>query len=164
MEGMEQDLKRTMEWLKVIWQAFLKWLDGQVHLPPPPPEPPGDKEALLLAMMLAIKKHEGFYDGSRSKRNNNPGNFKFSSVGYLPKYEPVRKDKDGFAIFPFYDVGWMYLRNHILVKAKKHPEWTLKQFFNEYAPPVENDTVRYASVVAAAMGVSPYTWQLKNLL
>ena len=116
-------------------------------------------------MMLAIRKMEGWYEGSRSFRNNNAGNCKFSSVGYLPMYEPVKKDPQGFAIFKDYTTGWLYLKNLILSKAKKHPEWSLGTFFREYAP-VEDDNnpAHYASVVAEKMGVSPYLWELKNLL
>ncbi len=154
--------------MKELLRRFFAWLETQIWLPPTdttlPPLPPPSEDELLLKMMMAIRTHEGWFEGSRSQRNRNPGNFKFSPVGYLAKYEPVKMDKDGFAIFPTYEKGWVYLRNHILAKAKKHPEWTLKQFFMEYAPPVENDTVRYASVVAKAMNVSPYEWQLKNLL
>src|SRR3990167_1417166 len=143
--------------------AFLKWLFSQdfwidpEQVNPPIQPPVTDEDKLLLDMMNAIKVHEGDFPGSRSRRNNNAGNVKFSPVGYLAIYEPVKMDKDGFAIFKDYNTGWLYLRNLILSKARKHPEWNLSAFFREYAPPSENnDTARYATVVAQAMGVSVF--------
>ena len=127
--------------------------------------PPNNKAVLLEKMCLAIKTHEGWFKNSRSQRNNNPGNTKYSSVGYLAKYGKVKMDKDGFAIFPTYELGWLYLNNLVLEKAKKHPTWSLSTFFKEYAPSSDNnDPARYASLVAKAMNVSPFDWQLKELL
>lgn len=165
--------------LKTLWETYLKkqvFLDHDLVNEPAPykprqrvfvPEPvmlDTSKADLLEKMCQAIKVHEGWYKDSRSQRNNNPGNCKYSSVGYLAKYKKVKMDKDGFAIFETYELGWTYLQNLILEKAKRHPTWTLKQFFNEYAPPIENDTVRYSSLVAKAMDVSPFEWKIGNLL
>lgn len=117
----------------------------------------------------AIKEHEGWFIGSRSYRNNNPGNFKFSSVGYLEKYGNVKKDSGGFAIFPTYDQGWMYLTESLRIWATKgnsryKPDMTITQFFKVYAPYSDgNDPVRYASAVAKKIGVSTFT-QIKDLV
>lgn len=55
----------------------------------------------------ATKKHEGWYVGSRSYRNNNPGNFKTSGISsYMKSLGSIGQDKDGFHIFPTYAKGW----------------------------------------------------------
>lgn len=129
------------------------------------PAPISNKEAALISMCLAIREFEGWYTGSRSQRNNNPGNVKYSTVGYLPIYGEVRKDMKGFAVFKDYETGWMYLKNLILSKAKAHPSWSLVTLFNEYAPNSDgNDHERYATFVGKKMGVNPFTWTLNNLL
>lgn len=125
------------------------------------------KEQLLNTMAMAIQKHEGWMlnPPSRSVRNNNPGNCRFSSVGYLPKYGVVRKDKDNFAIFESYEIGLLYLKNLILDKARNNPQWNLVDFFKVYAPSEDNnDPFLYAKVVATFMGVSPTGWRVSDLI
>ena len=122
--------------IQKFWQAFLKWLDSQIFLlnmendtplpPPPAPEPiPAiDPEVHYLTLLCeGMKTYEGWYPGSRSYRNNNPGNCKYSSVGYLPIYQPVKRDKDNFAIFKDVATGSLYHRNLLKSKAKEHPTW-----------------------------------------
>lgn len=139
-----------------------------IPTPPPlplPPEPMLPKKELLQDMCLAIKQHEGWFPNSRSQRNNNPGNCKYSSIGYLPKYGVVKKDKDGFAIFRDYATGYMYLQNLILSKAATNPNQNLYAFFEIYAPNEDNnDSKRYAEVVSAKMGVNPASFQMRQLL
>lgn len=118
--------------------------------------------SLLDKFCEAIKTHEGFFKGSRSERNNNAGNCKYSSVGYDKKYGIVRVDEQGFAIFQTYEIGFTYLKNLVISKCKKHPNWTFYQFFEEYAPQSENDSKHYAETVAHACRVLPTT-QIKNL-
>lgn len=131
---------------------------------PEPPKPEEVKNHLIL-LCEAIKEYEGWFAGSRSFRNNNPGNCKFSSVGYLPKYGLVKRDEKNFAIFPSYEIGWEYLKNLIISKAQKKPDQSLVNFFKEYAPAEDdNDPTRYASWVGRKMGVNPFTFQLKNLI
>jgi len=125
------------------------------------------KDFLLNVMAMTIQKHEGWiiFPPSRSVRNHNPGNARYSSVGYLAKYGRVGKDKDNFAIFPTYEIGLMYLKNLILEKAKKNPSWNLYDFFNVYAPESDNNnTTRYAEIVARAMDVDPASWRVSELL
>ena len=139
--------------------------------PPPVNEPVIPKEALLNGMCLAIKEMEGYFppspkypEGSKSWRNKNPGNTKFSTKGYLAKYEPVRKDSTGFAIFPSYEIGWLYLKNLVLQKAKEHPNWDLLDFCSNWAPASDNNNpVAYAEFVAKKMNV-PTTWKIRTLL
>jgi hypothetical protein len=67
--------------------------------PPAPPTPAPPKQSLLEAFCLAIRTHEGWFAGSRSQKNNNPGNCRYSSVGYASIYGKVGKDAQGFAVF-----------------------------------------------------------------
>lgn len=160
------------------WMVFLKWVFGTyapkapvpvVEIPPTPtptpaPTPTAPTNNILNTFCLAIQKHEGWIlnPPSRSVRNNNPGNCKFSSVGYDPKYGVVKKDSGGFAIFRDYETGFLYLKNLIIQKVKKNPTWDFYRFFGDpvqgYAPAADNnDPKRYAEVVAKACGVSPTT-------
>lgn len=122
------------------------------------------KQDRLTLWAEAIKKHEGWFPGSRSRRNNNPGNFK-----YVGQYTATGKDKDGFAIFPDYETGWKHLKkvltNAATGKSKVYnPEMTLTEFFKIYAPSHDNnDPERYASEVAKYIGVEPIT-KIKELL
>ncbi len=49
----------------------------------------------------AIKEHEGYYTGSRSFRNKNPGNLR-----YIQQMGTIGRDANGFAIFQTYQKGW----------------------------------------------------------
>jgi len=161
-----------------LWQQLVvaltqlrDWLIANPPTPTPPvptptPLPPIPANNLLNVMCLAIQKHEGWFPGSRSQKNNNPGNCKFSTIGYLPIYEPVKKEPNGpFAIFKDYKTGFLYLKNLVLHKARKNPDRNLYAFFSEYAPNEDdNDSRHYAEVVAKAMNVSPSTWKIRNLL
>jgi hypothetical protein len=134
-------------------------------VPPAPPTPASPKQSKLEAFCLAIRTHEGWFAGSRSQKNNNPGNCRYSSVGYLDIYKPVRKDAQGFAIFKDYATGWLYLQNLIREKIKAHPQWTLLQFFNNYAPAEDqNDPIAYAAAVGKQLGVDYKTFVISNLV
>lgn len=115
----------------------------------------------ILKWANATKKHEGWYEGSRSYRNNNPGNFRYSKVGYLAKYGNVGKDKDNFAVFPTYEKGWLYLCNFLKQcaqgkNATYNKDGSLYDFYAKYAPSSDkNDPKRYAEVVAKEIGVDP---------
>lgn len=146
---------------------FLKELIEQLYkradyyeIPPEVVMAPIPPNNLLNTFCLAIQKHEGWKlnPPSRSVRNNNAGNVKYSPVGYLKKYGKVGKDPQNFAIFETYELGFLYLKNLVLEKAKKHPTWTFYRFFEEYAPASDNnDSKHYAEVVAKACSVSPNT-------
>jgi hypothetical protein len=142
-------------------------------VPVAPPEPPKPKRNLLREFCLCIREYEGWYapgdhpqhpQGSKSWRNNNPGNCRYSSKGYLPMYGMVKKDKDNFAIFGDYATGWMYLQNLVKSKIKDNPEHTLIQFFQVYAPAEDhNNPVAYATYVAKKLRV-PVETRIKQLL
>lgn len=146
--------------------ALLKHILSIVQTPAPKPEPkPAPTNNLLNAMCLAIQKHEGWYPGSRSYRNNNPGNLVY--VG-----QPgATKEKNGrFCVFATYEDGFAALKNMILNAAKGkskvyRSDMNLNEFFGVYAPDHDNnDSLRYAKVVAQAMSVDPKTFRLSHLI
>jgi len=109
--------------------------------------------ATLDTMCIAIRDFEG-KPGDRNYRNCNPGNAKYSKVGYAKMYGEVKKDSGGFAIFKDMETGMLYLHNLIKVKIKRNPDQTLLDFMNVYAPPSDNNpTVKYAKFVAKRLGV-----------
>jgi len=103
----------------------------------------------------AIQQHEGWFPGSRSFRNNNPGNLKFSG-----QFGAVGADANGFAIFPDYDTGREALIADLRAKALKYPNWSILQIMTRYlggnpnAPAVtsEGDPFAYARAVANKLG------------
>lgn len=115
---------------------------------------------MLLELCTSIRDYEGSQKNShglpdRNWRNNNPGNCRYSPVGYLPIYGKVGKDKDGFAIFKDYDTGFLYLENLIKSKIAKNPNQTLFQFMCVYAPKEDgNDPAKYAQYLANRLGIT----------
>lgn len=90
------------------------------------------------ALGLAIQTAEGWYPGSRSYRNNNPGNLR-----YAGQVAATGADNAGFAVFNTYDDGFAALVAQIQLDASRHPDWTLQDFVNNYAPPSENNDTTY---------------------
>ena len=120
--------------------------------PAPPAEPKGSKIPLWAR---AISKEEGFAPGTRSWRNNNPGNIKWSSL--IQSLGATSKDPNGFAVFPTYDAGFNALCDFLKLGCLNqlrafHQARTLEQFTQVYALPPANHP--YAANVARALGVS----------
>ena len=111
-------------------------------------------EPVIQTMALAIQDWEGWYEGSRSWRNNNPGNLK-----YAGQPGAISKDEEGHAIFDSYQSGWNALIRQLEAaffgtsKVYK-PSFSLYEFFHVYA---EANSENYARAVAAALGVPPET-------
>jgi hypothetical protein len=128
------------------------------------PAPSVPSTATLTAFCTAIRNYEG-KPGDRNYRNNNPGNCRYSSQGYLPMYLPVLKDKDGFAVFKDYATGFLYLKNLVREKISKNPDQTLLAFMEVYAPTSDgNDPVAYAANLGKNIGVDYKTFLMKNLI
>ncbi|HXF76358.1 MAG TPA: hypothetical protein VNN13_09725 [Methylomirabilota bacterium] len=109
----------------------------------------------LDQMALAIMQMEGYFPGSRSQRNNNPGN-----LVYKRQPGAIGKDGDGFAIFDTFENGWEALRQQLKSAASGtskiySPNMTLVEFFSKYDP--TGNPTRYAEHVAKGLGVSPTT-------
>lgn len=96
-----------------------------------------------------IQTIEGWYPGSKSYRNNNPGNLK-----YVKQPEATGADPQGFAVFPDYAHGLTALHKQIALDAGRG--LTIQQFANKYAPVGDNnDPTTYAARLASATGKSP---------
>jgi hypothetical protein len=158
-----------MNWLKSLWEAILFILsnknDSMTTQPTPtPPKPletqnpapqtPSTIPPMLITFCTAIMHFEGG-TGDPNHINNNPGDFRCSPVGYLPKYGAVRCSPSDFAIFPTFELGWEYLLESVHYRAVAHPNWTILEFFTNYAPSSDhNPTLAYAETVAKACGVT----------
>lgn len=116
----------------------------------------------LYQLGEAIKKHEGWYVGSRSYRNNNPGNLRWS------KYQ-IGRDSGGYAIFKDYEQGWEALMFQLEIAKDGRsgvysPEMTLREFFAVYAPSGDNNNPEaYAQAVADQLKVD-ITYQIKDFV
>src|SRR3990167_1015973 len=115
------------------------------------------QKRILDIFARAITKHEGlfppsarnFWRGSRSYRNNNPGNLR-----YIGQAGSTGKDKQNFAIFKTFEAGYNALIRDIEAKFSGNtrtglnPKSTIQQFFQVYAPVEDsNDPWRYAMSV-----------------
>jgi len=126
-------------------------------------------KATLTNLCTAIRDFEG-QPGDQNYRLHNPGNFRFSTIGYLAIYEPVKCSPNGFAIFKDDATGWLYMQNAIKVILHKHPDLTLLTFiggdkdWSGYSPASDgNPVTAYATHLAARLGVDK-AFALKNLM
>src|SRR5271154_4464845 len=81
----------------------------------------------LQSVAATIQQIEGWAPGTRSYRNNNPGN-----LMYVGQAGAIGQDAQGFAIFPDYQTGLTALDNQITLDASRGQ--TISQFTNIYAP------------------------------
>ncbi len=103
----------------------------------------------LSTVAATIQQIEGWFPGSVSYRNNNPGNLKYAGQ---PGATGV--DANGFAIFPDYATGLQALDNQITLDASRGQ--TIAQFTSIYAPASDNNNpTSYAAQIASAAGLSP---------
>ena len=151
--------QEKLSWIEMI----LNWIQEQINLlkkkdmtPYKPLEEvlPINTVGKLEDFCLAIRDFEG-KPGDLNYRNNNPGNI---------------RGRDGkFLKFPTYAQGWSYLKDYVTRAATgKHkaykPDFTIKQFFNVYAPSSDNNQPDlYANWVASRIGLAT-TFQIKNLV
>jgi hypothetical protein len=118
--------------------------------------------SVLGTMARAIQRFEGWVPGSRSFRNNNPGNLRYAD--WEKSFGAVNKDPQGFAIFGTYEQGFSALIHLLGMRVTQHPEWTVYDLFNSYAPASDgNDPQSYAQYVASALGIDATT-QLGGLV
>ena len=127
----------------------------------------------LSALASAHQEHEGFFPGSVSQRNNNPGNLK-----YIGQAGATGKDERNFAIFPTLQAGMVALKNDLMAKitgkskplqnsldrqGKTYAQATFQDYINIYAPREDsNDPQSYANVLtkklrSVGFNVSPAT-------
>jgi hypothetical protein len=123
----------------------------EVPIVPVELEPVGSK---LILWATAIRDYEG-KPGDLNYKNNNPGNIKAKSGGFLK--------------FKTYQEGFNYLLDYLTRAATgKHPgyrpDFTLLRFFQTYAPSTDkNNPKLYAAWVAKRIGVEVNT-PIKNLV
>lgn len=119
-------------------------------------------------MCMAIQHYEGFYPGSRSFRNNNPGNFRLTP--FIKSLGSTGADKQNYAIFPDYVKGFAALDSFLVAACNNELKsykgnMTLNQFFSIYAPSSDNNSpLKYASFVAGQIGVDPAKAQINTFL
>ncbi|QTR49622.1 conjugal transfer protein TraG N-terminal domain-containing protein [Candidatus Thiothrix anitrata] len=87
--------------------------------------------------------------GSRSWRNNNPGNLEY---GKFAKQHGAIGTDGRFAVFPDKATGDAA---RVALLRGKYGDHSIASMVAAYAPPHENDTGRYATVIATAAGVAP---------
>jgi murein DD-endopeptidase MepM/ murein hydrolase activator NlpD len=109
----------------------------------------------------AAKKHEGWYLGSASYRNNNPGNFRCSALvmGELGATKCV----NNLAVFPNYETGFNALKTFLTYACTDQlrsykSTMTLLDFYKVYAPSSDNNNpLNYATIIAQDLGVTVNT-------
>jgi hypothetical protein len=112
---------------------------------------PAPTSTKLDDLTLAIQKHEGWRPGTRSYRNNNPGNIEY---GKFAKSNGAIGSDGRFAIFPDYNTGRIALKT--LLK-KNYSHLTIKGMVNKYAPGFENDTNAYINALIKELNISAET-------
>ena len=100
------------------------------------------------ALGAAIQQMEGWSPGTRSYRNNNPGNLR-----YVGQPGAIGKDDAGFAQFPDFDTGFNALLRQIDLYCQRG--LTLAGMTAIYAPSSDgNDPFAYAQFLANRLGVT----------
>lgn len=98
-----------------------------------------------------------FKGGTRSWRNNNPGNIIYGT--FAAKHGAIGM-ADRFACFPDKQTGQKALL--ALLKTSTYQKCTLEQAIYKYAPPCENDTSCYLNHIVRHLDV-PANTLLSNL-
>lgn len=91
------------------------------------------KKSRLEKWALGVQTAEGYALGTRSYRNRNPGNLKFTN-----QLGTVGKDADGFAVFATYEQGFFALMRQLEAAAtgqskEYSPDMSLRAFTMKYA-------------------------------
>ena len=117
----------------------------------------------IEAWAMAIQREEGWSEGSRSYRNNNPGNLRYTP--YTASLGATSSDGGNFCIFPTYKDGFIglcrFLTDAAQNKLKHYKDVDILTFTRIYAePPIGS---KYAYNVARTLGV-PVQTKIKELL
>ena len=163
--------KRIIEILLGLYRRLLTLIIKQKEMPKEIIEEKVENKNKVDLFCEAIQKYEGYFEpndeypkGSRSWRNNSPGNLK-----YAKQTGSTGRDIGGFAIFKDYQAGWKALRHQIEIvcfgqSRVYSPNATVLQFFQRYAPSLdENNPKSYAEFVAQEVGILVST-KMKDLL
>lgn len=127
----------------------------------------------LDQFVQGIKVHEGWFppaeyppNGSRSYRNNNPGNLKYTS--YTASLGAIDRDASNFARFATPDAGLAALRLFVIDagnnRLRAYKNCSIRTFFRVYAPSSDNnDPDRYAKIVSIKVNM-PVDTPIKNII
>jgi len=126
------------------------------------PQPP-------MTLMEAMARMEGFYEsGSRPQRNNNPGDIEWGSyaakIGGATRIEQIPEginEKPRFAYFPDPLTGFNGMKTLLSLHYGKRTIIDMIRglpdgkggYVDGWAPPPENDSVHYASVICTWTGL-----------
>ena len=111
----------------------------------------------MISLLDAIARQEGFeVEGTRAKRNNNPGNLNYGPFARL--HGATHGDDKGYAVFSSVDAGFAALR--ALLGTAAYRGHSLSDVIRRYCPPAgdprgENDTADYIAHVAMWTGIKP---------
>lgn len=148
-------MKETIAWV-AITVIILSWLFSETETMH------NVGNSLIEKMAAAIEKVEGWFPGSRSQRNNNPGNLRWN--GGEQWQGQIGVDSGNFIIFDSYNNGKRALMKLITNAATGQlapsydPRSGLYSFFQRYAPSSDNnDPKSYAEQVAAYMQIDVNT-------
>jgi hypothetical protein len=108
----------------------------------------------------AIAHMEGFYvNGSRAKRNNNPGNVQYGlfAMNHGSKRAEVVEETEiaRFAYFPDTTIGFKCLVS--LLQSDLYKGTTIAKMVARYAPSTENNSLNYVQVLCKLTGLTPDT-------
>jgi hypothetical protein len=92
------------------------------------------------------------FGGSRSWRNNNPGNLRHGE--FAAAHGATGKDEKGFAVFPDAETGRAAQRS-LLFDSPQYAGLSIREALGKYAPAAENDTGAYVRRVTQGLGVGP---------
>lgn len=105
-----------------------------------------------------IQLYEGWAPGTRSYRNKNPGNIRYTS--YTRSLGAIAFDKQNFCIFPSYDVGYNALCTFLTDAAQgtlgAYKGVDFYGFFDRYCPAADgNKPHHYAEYVCQQLSLHP---------
>ncbi len=122
------------------------------------PQTPTQTEEILPVMATESGKNVIYHmpqgnkikhiDGSRSWRNNNPGNIRYSN--FTKKAGAIGK-AGGFSVFPHKDIGMKTIE--ALLQTDSYYTKSIKEAISRYAPPSENDTAAYYNRLSKLTGL-----------
>jgi hypothetical protein len=126
--------------------------------------------SFLRDLALAHQKHEGWFPGSVSQRNNNPGNLRLTPY-QMSTFGAVMGERN-FAKFPTYELGLQALMGDLRAKItgnSAHINYnanpTLLTYVSVYAPVGDgNAPVSYANAVIADMAKKGWSLKLDTSL
>lgn len=112
---------------------------------------PGKEDVLYVHPDGSRSLHQG---GTRSWRNNNPGNVWYGD--FAKGYGAIGRDKENFAIFPDEAAGERAMRA-LLKTGKNFREASINAAIEKYAPKDSNNTAAYQKFILRDVGVSDTT-------